>query len=195
VDIHIVQGERPMVNDNKSLGRFVLADIAPAPRGIPQIEVTFDIDANGILNVKAVDKATNKEASVTIQSGGGLSDADIKKMQEDAEKYKEEDEKKKDLVDKKNTAETTIFAAEKAVKEHGDKLDDATKTAINEKITALKDVKDKDDAAAIDSATEALSNEMMKIYEVIQKAGAEAQPEGSAENNPESTEGEAKTGE
>jgi molecular chaperone DnaK len=150
--------------------------------------------------VKAVDKATNKEASVTIQSGGGLSDADIKKMQEDAEKYKEEDEKKKDLVDKRNTAETTIFAAEKAVKEHGDKLDEATMTAINEKITSLKDVKDKDDAATIDSATEALSNEMMKIYEVIQKTGAEAQPEAGTENtsnesSSESTEGEAKSGE
>jgi molecular chaperone DnaK len=173
VDIHIVQGERPMVTDNKSLGRFILGDIAPAPRGIPQIEVTFDIDANGILNVKATDKATNKEASITIQSGGGLSDADIKKMQEDAEKYKEEDEKKKDLVDKRNTAETSIFAAEKSLKDYADKLDDATKIAINDKITALKDVKDKDDAAAIDTATSALSDEMMKIYEIIQKAEQE----------------------
>ncbi len=185
VEIHIVQGERPMAADNKSLGRFVLGDIAPAPRGMPQIEVTFDINANGILNVKAVDKATNKEASITVQSGGGLSDADIKKMQEDAEKYKADDEKKKELVEKKNTAETTIFAAEKSLRDYGDKIDDATKTAINDKITALKDVKDKDDAAAIDTATQGLSDEMMKIYEIIQKAeqekNAKANPEPAAE--------------
>lgn len=195
VEIHIVQGERPMAGDNKSLGRFILGDIAPAPRGIPQIEVTFDINANGILNVKATDKATNKEASITIQAGGGLSDADIKKMQEDAEKYKAEDEKKKELVDKRNTADTSIFAAEKALKEYGDKLDDATKTAINEKVAALKEVKDKDDAAAIDTATSALSDEMMKIYEVIQKAEAEKAQAGQTTEEPKadtSPEGEPK---
>lgn len=173
VEIHIVQGERPMAGDNKSLGRFVLGDIAPAPRGIPQIEVTFDINANGILNVKAMDKATNKEASITVQSGGGLSDADIKKMQEDAEKYAAEDEKKKDLVDKRNTADTTVFAAEKSLKEYGDKIPAETKTSIEDKIKALNESKSKDDALAIDTATTALSNEMMKIYEVIQKAEQE----------------------
>jgi molecular chaperone DnaK len=173
VEIHIVQGERPMAADNKSLGRFVLGDIAPAPRGMPQIEVTFDINANGILTVKAIDKATNKEASITVQSGGGLSDADIKKMQEDAEKFKAEDEKKKDLVDKRNTADTSLFAAEKSMKEYGEKLDDATKTSINDAITKLKEVKDKDDADAIHSANETLQTEMMKIYEVIQKAEQE----------------------
>jgi molecular chaperone DnaK len=183
VEIHIVQGERPMAADNKSLGRFVLGDIAPAPRGMPQIEVTFDINANGILNVKAVDKATNKEASITVQSGGGLSDADIKKMQEDAEAHKAEDEKKKELVDKKNTAETSLFAAEKSLKEYGDKLDEATKTSINDAITALKDVKDKDDAQAIHDANEKLSNEMMKIYEVIQNPPAGGEQEKSAQAN------------
>ena len=175
VEIHIVQGERPMAADNKSLGRFVLGDIAPAPRGMPQIEVTFDIDANGILKVKALDKATNKEASITVQSGGGLSDADIKKMHEDAEKYKAEDEKKKELVDKRNTADTTIFAAEKSLKEYGDKIPAETKTAIEDKVKALKETKDKDDADAIHKATEELSTEMMKIYEVIQKAEQEKQ--------------------
>jgi molecular chaperone DnaK len=128
-----------MVTDNKSLGRFVLGDIAPAPRGIPQIEVTFDIDANGILNVKAVDKATNKEASITVfNQEEDLSDADIKKMQEDAEKFADEDKKKKELVDKRNDAETAIFAAEKSLKEYGDKFHEETKTAIDEKITALE---------------------------------------------------------
>lgn len=185
VEIHIVQGERPMAHDNKSLGRFVLGDIAPAPRGMPQIEVTFDIDANGILNVKAVDKATNKEASIKIQASGGLSNTDIKKMQEDAEKYKAEDEKKRELVDKRNTADTSIFAAEKSLKEYGDKVPAETKTAIEDKLKALREVKDKDDADAIHKATEELSNEMMKIYEVIQKAsqqaGANPEPEKGGE--------------
>ncbi len=184
VEIHIVQGERPMASDNKSLGKFVLGDIAPAPRGMPQIEVTFDINANGILNVKAMDKASNKEASITVQSGGGLSDADIKKMHEDAEKYKEEDEKKKELVDKKNTAETSLFAAEKSLKEYGDKLDEATKASIDGAIAALKEVKDKEDAAAIHDANEKLSTEMMKIYEVIQKAEQEKAAQAAPEAEP-----------
>jgi molecular chaperone DnaK len=170
-----------MAADNKSLGRFVLGDIAPAPRGVPQIEVTFDIDANGILKVRALDKATNKEASITVQSGGGLSDADIKKMQEDAEKYKAEDEKKKELVDKRNTADTSIFAAEKALKEYGDKIPAETKTAIEDKVKTLKETKDKDDADAIHKATEELSSEMMKIYEVIQKAEQEKQAAAQAD--------------
>jgi molecular chaperone DnaK len=171
VEINVIQGERPMAADNKSLGKFVLDGIAPAPRGVPMIEVTFDIDANGIMSVRAMDKATNKEASIKIQAGGGLSDADIKKMQEDAEKYAAEDAKKKELVDKRNTADASIFAAEKSMKEYADKLDDATKTAINDAIAKLKEVKDKDDAAAIHEANEKLQTEMMKIYEVIQKAG------------------------
>lgn len=183
VDIMIFQGERSMFSDNKSLGKFTLSGIAPAPRGMPQIEVTFDINANGILNVKALDKANNKEASITVQSGGGLSDADIKKMQEDAELHKAEDEKKKDLVDKRNTAETTVFAAEKSLKDYGDKIPEETKTAINDKITALKEVKDKDDALVIDTATTALSDEMMKIYEIIQKAEQEKQA-AAAQANP-----------
>lgn len=184
VDIMIFQGERSMFSDNKSLGKFTLSGIAPAPRGMPQIEVTFDINANGILNVKALDKANNKEASITVQSGGGLSDAEVKKMQEDAEAHKAEDEKKKDLVDKRNTAETTIFAAEKSLKDYGDKIPEETKTAINDKITALKDVKDKDDALIIDTATTALSDEMMKIYEIIQKAEQEKQAAAGATETP-----------
>ncbi|MDB4983975.1 MAG: chaperone protein DnaK, molecular chaperone DnaK [Patescibacteria group bacterium] len=197
VEIHIVQGERPMAADNKSLGRFTLGDIAPAPRGMPQVEVTFDIDANGILKVKALDKATNKEASITVQSGGGLSDADVKKMQEDAEKYKAEDEKKKELIDKKNTADTTVFGAEKSMKEYSDKLDEATKTSINDAIAKVKEVKDGEDADAIHSATEKLSEEMMKIYEVIQKAGQaeQAAPNAEEPSNEGTTpegEGEAK---
>jgi molecular chaperone DnaK len=155
---------------------------------MPQIEVTFDIDANGILNVKALDKTSNKEASITVQSGGGLSDEDVKKMQEDAEKYSDEDKKKKELVDKRNEAETSIFAAEKSLKEYGEKLDEETKKSIDEKVATLKEVKDKDDATAIDTATMNLSNEMMKIYEVIQKAEAEKTAEAKPDTDTEKSE-------
>ncbi len=173
VEIHVVQGERPMASDNKSLGKFILGDIAPAPRGVPQIEVTFDIDANGVLNVKAKDKATNKEASIRIEASSGLSDEEVKRMQEDAEKYAEEDKKKRELVDKRNTADATLFSAEKSLKEYGEKIPEDTKKAIQEKIDALKQVKDGSDAEIIDKATADLSTEMSKIYEIIQKAEAE----------------------
>jgi molecular chaperone DnaK len=188
VEIHVVQGERPMAGDNKSLGKFILGDIAPAPRGVPQIEVTFDIDANGVLNVKAKDKATNKEASIRIEASSGLSDEEVKKMQEDAEKYAEEDKKKRDLVDKRNTADTTLFSAEKAMKEYGEKIPEDTKKSIQEKVDALKQVKDGSDAEAIDKATAELSTEMSKIYEIIQKAEAE---KSSAEAKTEEPQGDA----
>lgn len=174
VEIHIVQGERPMASDNKSLGKFILDGIAPAPRGMPQVEVTFDIDANGILQVKAKDKATGKEQSIRIESRGSLSDADIKRMQEEAEKFADEDAKKKDLIEKKNMAESVIFSADKELKEHDAKLPEDLKKAINEKKEELKKIKDGDDAMAIEKATTELSGEMMKMYEAIQKAGGTA---------------------
>lgn len=175
VQIHVVQGERPMANDNKSLGIFSLDGIAPAPRGIPQIEVTFDIDANGILKVSAKDKATNKEANITIAGSSGLSAEDIERMKQDAEKYKDEDDKKRELVDKRNTAEHTIFTAEKNLKEYGEKLTAETKTAIETGITDLKAVKDSDDAAAIDSKTQTLSEAMMKIYSEVKPEDMKAE--------------------
>ena len=119
-----------MASDNKSLGRFVLEGIPPSPRGIPQVEVTFDVDANGILNVKAMDKASGKVQSIRIEASSGLTDADIKKMQQDAEIHAEEDAKKKELVDVKNTAEMIIFTAEKSIKDYGDKVDAGMKTEI-----------------------------------------------------------------
>ena len=187
VEIHITQGERPIASDNKSLGRFILGDIPPAPRGMPQIEVTFDVDANGILNVKAKDKASGKESSIRIEASSGLTDADIKKMQQDAEIHAEEDAKKKELVDEKNSAEMMIFSAEKSIKEYGDKVDASLKTSVEAKIAEVRKAKDGTDLQAIKTALEALSTEMSKIGEAISKASPEAQPtsEATAEQNPE----------
>lgn len=179
VEIHIVQGERPMANDNKSLGRFTLEGIPPAPRGMPQVEVTFDIDANGILNVKAIDKASNKEASIKITGASGLSDEEINRMKEDAEKHAAEDAKKKELVDVKNTADTMIFTAEKAVKDYGDKVSEDVKKNVEEKIAALKTAKEGTEKDAIDKATAELSESMQKIGEAMQKADAEKAQAGS----------------
>ncbi|MFT7557566.1 MAG: molecular chaperone DnaK [Planctomycetota bacterium] len=173
VEIHIVQGERPMAADNKSLGRFILDGIPPAPRGMPQVEVTFDLDANGILKVTAKDKASNKEQSIRIEASSALSDEDIARMKADAETHADEDKTKKELVDKRNTAEMTIFTAEKALKEHGEVIDEATKTSIEEKIKELNEVKTKDDGSEIDTKTAELSTEMQKISEVIMKAEQE----------------------
>lgn len=169
VEIHITQGERPMAQDNKSLGRFVLDGIPPAPRGIPQIEVSFDVDANGILNVKALDKSSGKEQSIRIEASSGLSDEDIEKMKKDAEVNKEADEKKKAEADTKNTAEMTIFTAEKSIKDYGDKISEETKTEVQNKIDALKKVKDSSDIESIKNATEDLSKEISKIGETIAK--------------------------
>jgi molecular chaperone DnaK len=174
-EIHIVQGERPMATDNKSLGRFVLEGIPPAPRGVPQIEVTFDIDANGILNVKAKDKTSGKEQSIRIEASSGLSDAEIEKMKKDAELNADADKKKKDLVDIKNTAEMTIFTAEKALKDAEGKIGDDIKKSVEEKVAKLKEVKElpdhhTDEGGRLKSATEELMTEMQKIGEAMSKA-------------------------
>jgi len=169
VEIHITQGERPMAQDNKSLGRFILDGIPPSPRGIPQIEVSFDVDANGILNVKATDKASGKEQSIRIEASSGLSDEDIKKMKEDAEVHAEEDAKKKEVADVKNTAEMMIFTAEKSIKDYGDKITAEIKAEIEGKIEALKKAKESDDIESIKTATEELSKEMSKIGEAMAK--------------------------
>jgi molecular chaperone DnaK len=180
VEIHITQGERPMASDNKSLGKFILDGIPPSPRGIPQVEVTFDVDANGILNVKAQDKASGKVQSIRIEASSGLTEADIKKMKEDAEIHASEDATKKELADVKNTAEMMIFTAEKSVKEYGDKVTAEIKTEIENKIGALRTAKDDGDMETIKKATEELSNEMSKIGEAMSKeqgtgAGAETE--------------------
>ena len=195
VEIHIVQGERPMASDNKSLGRFILDGVPPAPRGMPQIEVAFDVDVNGILNVSAKDKASGKTQSIKIEASSGLKDEDIKKMQADAELHAEEDKKKKENAEVKNTAEMIIYTAEKALKDNGDKIPAELKDSVNAKITALRGAKDGTDGEAIKKVTEELSAEMSKIGEAMAKAapagGGEA-PKTSEEQGPEVKDAEFK---
>ncbi|MBU1126903.1 molecular chaperone DnaK [Patescibacteria group bacterium] len=167
VEINVLQGERPMAVDNKSLGRFVLSDLPPAPRGVPQIEVSFDMDANGILNVKAVDKATNKEQSIVIKGAVGLSDEEVEKAKAEAEAHASEDEKKKDLIEAKNTADNTVFAAEKTLKDAKDKVSDEEKTEVEEEIKKVKEVLAKDEPVK-----EELEEAAKSLSEVLQKVGA-----------------------
>ena len=177
VEVHVVQGEREMAADNKSLGRFILDGIPPAPRGIPQVEVTFDIDANGIMNVKAKDKGTGKEQHITIQGSTGLSDEEVEKMKKDAELHAEEDKKKREAVDIRNQADALVFNLEKQMREHDSKLDDETKKTINTDITALKDLLKDANASPdqIKQATEMLGTHAQKIGEIIYKSGQQEQ--------------------
>ena len=169
VEIHVVQGERPMAADNKSLGRFNLDGIPPSPRGMPQIEVSFDIDANGILSVKAKDKSTSKEQSIRIEASSGLSDVDVEKMRKDAEVNAEADKKKQELVEAQNSADQITYAAEKALKEHGDKVSEDIKKNVQEKIDALKSARVGSDVSVIKSAAGALSSAMSTIGEAMSK--------------------------
>ena len=187
VTIQVLQGEREMASANKSLGQFNLSDIPPAPRGMPQIEVTFDIDANGILHVSAKDKATGKENKITIKANSGLSEEEIKKMEEDAIKYADEDRKLRELVDTRNAADGLVHSVKKSLTEHGDKLDAAEKEAIE---TALKDVEEamkSDDKATIEAKTEALTTASQKLGE---KVYAAQQAEANTESAQPSAEGE-----
>ncbi len=172
-EIHVVQGERPMANDNKSLGKFVLDGIPPAPRGVPQVEVTFDVDSNGVLKVTAKDKTTGKEQSIRIEANSGLTEADIEKMKKDAEEHASEDEERKNLIEAKNVAEQLTYTAEKALKEHAEKIPTETKTEIEDKLKAVREAMGKDDKADLVSKTEALSTSIQKIGEIMQKANAE----------------------
>ncbi|MPS49679.1 molecular chaperone DnaK [Methylobacillus sp.] len=171
VTIHVLQGEREMASGNKSLGQFNLTDIPPAPRGMPQIEVTFDIDANGILHVSAKDKATGKENKITIKANSGLSDEEIKRMEEEAAKYADEDKKLRELVDARNSADSAIHSVKKSLAEHGDKLDAAEKGAIEKAVQELEDVIKGDDKAAIESKTNALIEASQKLGEKVYAAG------------------------
>ncbi|NMB48311.1 molecular chaperone DnaK [Candidatus Kuenenbacteria bacterium] len=181
VEIHVLQGERPMAADNKTLGRFILDGIPPAPRGIPQIEVTFDIDANGILNVKAKDRATGKEQHITITASTGLSKDEVERMKKEAEAHAEDDKKKKEQIETKNMAETLSYTTEKALKDAGDKVDAETKKNVEEKLEALKKVKDGEDMEAIKKATEELSTAAQKIGEAMYKAQQSAPAEATAD--------------
>lgn len=174
VEIHVLQGERPMASDNKSLGRFILDGIPPAPRGIPQIEVIFDIDANGILTVTAKDKATAKSQHITIQDSSKLSKEDIEKMKAEAEKFSAADRQRKELVETRNIADNLMYTAEKSIKDAGAKAPEAMKKEVEEKVAALKKIKDSDDSAAIKKATDELSQSLQKIGAELYKA----QPQG-----------------
>lgn len=192
VEVHIVQGDRPMAGDNKSLGRFLLDGIPPAPRGVPQIEVTFDIDANGILNVTAKDKGTGKENKITISGSSGLSDAEIEKMRKEAQENAEADQKRKDEIQALNDADGLIFSTEKNLEEFGDKLTEANKTAITDAVAKLKEAKEKADLAEIQTAKETLNKAWeaasMDLYNA-QQAEAQAQGtesgDGATSNEPE----------
>ena len=171
VEVHVLQGERPMATDNKTLARFMLDGIPPAPRGTPQIEVSFDIDANGILSVKAVDKGTGKSQSVKIEASTNLSKDEIERLKQEAAKYAAEDEKKKELVDARNQAEATVYMTEKALKDGGDKVPEDVKNAVTEKLEALKKVKDSDNLEEIKKASEELATEIQKIGQAVYNKG------------------------
>ncbi len=177
VSIRVLQGEREMATDNKLLGNFELVGIAPAPRGVPQIEVTFDIDANGIVNVSAKDKGTGKEQKIQIQASGGLSDEEIEKMVKDAEANKEADKKKRESVDTRNQADTLIHSTEKNLKEHGSKISDAEKKAIEDGSSALKEALKGEDIEDIKKKTESLVQSSMKLGEAIYKSQQSAKPD------------------
>jgi molecular chaperone DnaK len=180
VEIHITQGERSMAADNKSLGRFILDGIPPAPRGMPQVEVIFDVDSNGVLNVTARDKSTNKEQKIRIEANSGLTPDDIERMKKEAEDHASDDVKKKELIDSRNLADQMIYTAEKSLTDHKDAISAEVKASVEEKVKELREVKDKDDNEAIKAKTQALSSEMQKIGEEMQKNT----PQANAENAP-----------
>jgi molecular chaperone DnaK len=167
VEINVLQGERPLAADNKSLGRFILDGIPPAPRGIPQIEVTFDIDANGIIKVTALDKATSRSQHITITASSGLNEAEVERMRKEAESHKEEDEKRKELIEARNTADNAIYTAEKALRDLGDKVPAEVKTNVEQQVIKVRESLNSNDAAQIKSATD-------QLFQIIQQIGAAA---------------------
>jgi molecular chaperone DnaK len=177
-----------MSADNKSLGKFVLDGIPPAPRGVPQVEVTFDVDSNGVLKVTATDKSTGKEQSIRIEASSGLTEADIERMKKEAEDHAGEDAKKKELIEARNIAEQMVYTAEKALKDHGDKVPAEVKSDVEAKIASVHEAKATDDVTAIQTAASALSDAMQKIGEAMAAAQPSADtqsaaPEASAEGN------------
>merc|ERR1712070_171813 len=189
VSIRVLQGEREMAADNKILGNFELVGIAPAPRGVPQIEVTFDIDANGIVSVSAKDKGTGKEQKIQIQASGGLSDEEIEKMVDEAKAHAEEDKSKKEAVETRNQADSMVYSTEKSLKEHGDKLDKKDKDNIQKSIDDLKDVLKDENASAesLKSKLDALNTAAMKLGEIMYKENQQGAPgdQPKDENKPE----------
>jgi molecular chaperone DnaK len=199
VDIHVLQGERPLAKDNKSLGKFHLDGIPPAPRGVPQIEVTFDIDANGILNVHAKDLGTGKEQKITITASSGLSKEEVERMRKDAEAHAEEDRKRREEVELRNEADNAVYRSEKMLKENADKLAGHTKSQIESAVTAVKDALKGSDIAAIKTASEKLneawqaaSAELYKAASEKAKTGAQAGTASAGAAGAESAQAESK---
>jgi len=176
VEVHVLQGERPMAGDNKSLGRFILDGIPPAPRGIPQVEVMFDVDANGILSVTATDKATSKKQSIRIEGSTGLKPEEVERLKKEAEVHAEEDRKRKENVEVHNAAENIIYVAEKSIRDWGEKLTPELKSQLEEKIKRVKDVKDSGDKAAIEQAAQELGTALQEIGKQMYGKG-ESRPE------------------
>ena len=195
VEIHVLQGEREMASDNKTIGRFHLADIPPSPRGVPQIEVTFDIDANGILNVNAKDKATGKEQSIRIEASSGLSDSEVEKMVNDAKKHESEDKQKREKIDLANQAEHLIYETEKNINENGDKLDENDKKNLNEKLDALKKAKDSGDSELIKSSMESLNTVWSSLTSKMYEAGEQNPNSNTSDNKDSSKKSSKKEGE
>ena len=192
VDIHVLQGERSMAADNKTLGRFELSDIPPAPRGVPQIQVTFDIDANGIVHVSAKDLGTGKEQKIDIKSSSGLTDEEIKRMQDDAKAHEEEDKKRKEAITARNNAEALIYQAEKTIKDLGDKADAAKVKEVNDAITTLKETMKSDDTEKIKADAEALTKPLHELTEQLYKQAQQAQQGQSAQGDAQSAQTEKK---
>jgi molecular chaperone DnaK len=182
VSIHVLQGEREMAVSNKTLGRFELVGIPPAPRGVPQIEVTFDIDANGIVNVSAKDQATGKEQSIQITASSGLSQEEIDQLIKDAEMHAEEDKQKRDLVEARNSADALIYATEKSIKDLGDKVDSETKTKVEESITALRKAMESEDADEIKRVSEELTQASHKLAEAMYQQASQNEQQAGAES-------------
>lgn len=192
VEVHVLQGERGMVQDNRTLGRFILDGIPPAPRGMPQVEVTFDIDANGILSVKAKDKASNKEQSIRIEATSDLSKDEIEKMKQDAQAHADEDLKKKEMIEVRNSADTLVYTAEKAIKDAGDKISEDVRKPIEEKIEALKKIKNSDNIEDIKTKTNELSSEIQKIGTEMYKNTPKEQTKEDEKKNDNVTDAEYK---
>lgn len=192
VDIHILQGERPMSKDNKSLGRFILDGIPPAPRGVPQVEVIFDIDANGILDVTAKDKATGKTQSIKITGSTGLSDDEVEKMKKDAEENAETDKSMKETIEARNHAEAMIYTSEKSLKDADDKVEKDLKEDVENKIKELKDILEKGTKDEIEEKTKALSETLQKIGEVMYKQQAEESAKAGSEKSSDASEDDKK---
>jgi molecular chaperone DnaK len=189
VEIHIVQGDRAMATDNKSLGRFILDGILPAPRGVPQVEVAFDIDANGILNVSARDKATSREQKITIQAGSGLSKEEVEKLQREAELHASEDKQRREEIEVRNGADSLAYSAEKTLRDNADKVPAELKTEVEGKIAAVRTALEGSDIGAVSSSVNELNASLQKIGEAVYGQGGQGTPDGGEPDRGEAPEG------